>query len=414
LPGSLFARRKDEPAAGPGASLLAGLATLALVAACSALAWADDSPVAAQAGGTLEGDAGWAWAFLACGAGAVLAYLAGLVGLRRAGASRRAVVAVALAIQLAPLGAPLLLSTDAWTYWAYARIAAIHGGDPYAESPQDYPDDAAFRWAGADWRDSGSVYGPAFTIASEAVAPLENEDAAAWAFKVAAAAALVACVLLAAARGAFAAAFVGWNPVLALHFAGGGHNDAWMAALVLAALALAASSRRQLAGAAWAAAVLVKWVPLLFLPLRALEARRSGRKVGHAGFALTAAAVLALATLQFGLSWLDAFGPLAGNAGGGTGYALPSRLEDLGLPRAVAVAALGLAFAAAYAWLLREAWRGRARLGLAAGLALLATPYLAPWYLVWAVPLAAVEDDRPGRLLALGLTAYLLPQTIPV
>jgi Na+/H+-translocating membrane pyrophosphatase len=150
------------------------------------------------------------------------------------------------------------------------------------------------------------------------------------------------------------------------------------------------------------------------LPLRALEARRSGRRVGHVGFALAAAAVLAVATLQFGLSWLDAFGPLAGNAGGGTRYALPSRLEQLGVPRAVAVTALGLAFAVAYGWLLREAWRGRARLGLAAGLALLATPYLAPWYLVWAVPLAAVDDDRPARLLALGLTAYLLPQTIPV
>src|SRR5919108_129724 len=157
---------------------------------------------------------------------------------------RRAVVAVAVAIQLVPLGAPLLLSTDAWTYWAYARIAAVHGGDPYAEAPRDYPGDAAFPWAGADWRDSGSVYGPAFTLASEAAAPLESEDAAAWAFKGAAAAALVACVLLAAARGAFAAAFVGWNPVLALHFAGGGHNDAWMAALVLGAIALAASSRR--------------------------------------------------------------------------------------------------------------------------------------------------------------------------
>ena len=62
------------------------------------------------------------------------------------------------------------------------------------------------------------------------------------------------------------------NPVLALHAAGGGHNDAWLGALVLAALALAASNRRWLAGAAWALAVLVKWVPLVFLVLRALEA----------------------------------------------------------------------------------------------------------------------------------------------
>ena len=378
------------------------------------LAWAGDSPVAAQAGGVVAGDTGWAWAFLACAAAAAVAYGIGLAALRRGSPLRGPVVAVALAIQLVPLGAPLLLSTDAWTYWAYARIAAVHGGDPYTDAPQDYPEDPAFPWVGADWRDSGSVYGPAFTLASEATAPLESEDASAWAFKGAAAAALVVCVLLAAARGPFAAAFVGWNPVLALHFDGGGHNDAWMAALVLAAITLAASSRRQLAGAAWALAVLVKWVPLIFLPLRALEARSTGRRLAHVGFALAVVAVLGVATLQFGLSWLDAFGPLAGNAGGGTGYALPSRLEDVGLPRWLAVGLFGAAFVVAYVWLLREAWHGRARLGLAAGFALLATPYLAPWYLVWAVPLAAVEEDRAARLLALVLTAYLLPQTIPV
>jgi len=37
------------------------------------------------------------------------------------------------------------------------------------------------------------------------------------------------------------------------------------------------------------------------------------------------------------------------------------------------------------------------------------------WYLAWAVPLAAVdEDDTAARVAALALTAYLLPQTIPL
>ena len=58
--------------------------------------------------------------------------------------------------------------------------------------------------------------------------------------------------------------------------------------------------------------------------------------------------------------------------------------------------ALGLAvaaFVAGFAWLVREAGRGRARLGLAACLVLVTTPYLAVWYLAWAVPLAAAEED---------------------
>ena len=62
----------------------------------------------------------------------------------------------------------------------------------------------------------------------------------------------------------------------------------------------------------------------------------------------------------------------------------------------------------------RAARRGDARLGLAACLVLATTPYLAVWYLGWAVPLAAADEDRAARLAALALTAYLLPQTIPL
>jgi hypothetical protein len=78
------------------------------------------------------------------------------------------------------------------------------------------------------------------------------------------------------------------------------------------------------------------------------------------------------------------------------------------------VGAFAAAYAVAYAWLLRAAWRGRARLGLAAALLLLAVPYLAPWYAAWAIPLAAADDDEPAALLCVGLTFYLLPQTVPI
>ena len=112
------------------------------------------------------------------------------------------------------------------------------------------------------------------------------------------------------------------------------------------------------------------------------------------------------ATLLWGLSWLGAFGPLAENVDQATSYALPERL---GLPGWAGIAA----FAVAFAWLARQAWHGRARLGLAAGLLLVTTPYLTPWYLAWTVPLAAAEEDRAARVLAVLLTVYLAPQTIP-
>jgi hypothetical protein len=215
-------------------------------------------------------------------------------------------------------------------------------------------------------------------------------------------------------RPALALAFVGWNPLLAAHFAGGGHNDAWLALLVVGALAAAASGRRQLAGACWALGALLKWVPLVLLPLRVLEARSRRLRLGYVGFAVATLAIAGVALARYGSAWLDAFGPLARNANHETQWALPHRLEQLGVPRGVAIALFAAAFAVAYAWLAREAWRGHARLGLATCALLLAAPYLVVWYVVWALPLAAAEDDEPAALLSLALCAYLLRQTVPL
>ena len=248
------------------------------------------------------------------------------------------VASLAVAIQLTPLAAPLLLSTDAWTYWDYGRIAAVHGANPYVQTPSDFPLDPAFPYVGEKWVDTTSVYGPAFTLASEplALADGESADAAAWTYKTLAAVALLAATglatFLARGRRAFACAFVGWNPLLAVHMAGGGHNDVWMAGLVTGALALGATGKRQWAGVAWVAAIMIKWIPLIFLPLRALEARANKRQVGHLGFAAAAAVLVALATWQYGYHWLGALGPLARNAHDETQFAIPHRLEQIGFP----------------------------------------------------------------------------------
>jgi Glycosyltransferase family 87 len=400
-----------------GAATVAGLAVLVSVAACSALAWQDDSPLVPRLGGTAR--PGSAWSFLVLLVLAFIAYGVGLALLQGFEAPPLSIAVLAVAIQLAPLGAPLLLSTDAWTYWDYGRIAAVHGGNPYADTPDRYPGDPAFAHMGAAWRGQTSVYGPAFTLASEPLARAtgRSADAAAWLYKALAAVATLAAAALAgrlARRPAFAAAFVGWNPVLAVHFAGGGHNDAWVGAFVLAALALSARARVQAAGAAWVLAIALKWVPLAFLALRALAARATRRPVGHAGFALTALLLTGLATWRYGLHWLSVFAPLAGHAGLETRFALPHRLESVGVPRVVALTLAGAVLAVGLLWLARDASRGRPRLALAACLVLVTTPYLAVWYLGWVIPLAAAEEDRLARLAALGLCGYLLPQTIPL
>ena len=370
-------------------------------------------------GGRAGASGAWTWVFFGALVAAFAAYCGGLLLLRRRATAAAAVVAVAFVVQLVPLAAPPLLSTDAWTYWEYGAISAA-GGDPYREPPSAHPSNPAYEHAGVAWRESTSVYGPVFTLLSEGVAHAvgDSASAAAWSFKVLAALSLLALTGLAALLArerAFAAAFVGWNPLLAVHFAGGGHNDATMLALVLGALALAGSGRRAWAALAWVLSIAVKWVSAVFFVLRAVEAQASRRPVAHLAFAAAAGAVAVAATLRYGLDWLRAFLPLTDNAGTRTAYALPSRLEQLtGLPEPVV---LGLAAAALLAGLLllgRRAGRGETYLGRTGLLLLAVTPYLTPWYAVWAVPLAAIENDGRARLGALALCAYLLPQTVPL
>ncbi len=381
-----------------------------------AVAWRDDSPVV-PTDGTHATD-GTAWPFLVVLVLAFSTYAAGVALVRR-GAPVRLVLLIAAAIQLVPLAAPLLLSTDAWTYWGYGWIAGDGGGNPYVDPPSAFPQSPAAAFVGEDWRETTTVYGPAFTLLSEplALAARSSPDAAAWLFKSLAALgvlAATAAVAWGARRPALAVVLVGWNPVLAVHLAGGGHNDALVGGLVALGVALAVRNRAALGGVAWALAIFVKWIPLLFLAVGVLAARARGRPTGLVAAAVACAGLGTIATWAYGLDWLRALEPLAENAARETSYALPSRLEQLGLPDGAALAvALGL-FAAGLVWIARDAWRGEARHGRAACLVLATTPYLAVWYLAWAVPLAAIDDDRVARVAALALTAYLLPQTIPL
>jgi hypothetical protein len=324
------------------------VATLGLVVACAVVAWLPGSAARTLPGGQRHGSG---LLFVVLLAAAFFTYLAGLL-LVRAGARFPIVFALACAIQLAPLAAPLLVSSDAWTYWSYARLH-----DPYEQTPSE--DRVSVPYAGAAYVHETSAYGPAFALASKPAALTTSPDVAAWTFKTLAALCVLVTTWLVSRRRAFAAVLVGWNPVVAVHFSGGGHNDALMVALIAVALALGDRGRTRGAGVAWALTVLVKWVPLLLLPLRGLEARARGRRVDHAGFAVTAVAVLALSTLLWGFHWLHAVSPLAHDVARTTSYALPSRT---GIPWWVFAAA----YAVAYIRLLQVAARGRARLVLCA------------------------------------------------
>jgi hypothetical protein len=254
-----------------------------------------------------------------------------------------------------------------------------------------------------------------FTFVSECHARVvgESPDRAQRLYRVLAALSLVALVALIAwrTRSVFTTVFVGWNPLLALHFGGGGHNDALMALGLVGALLLAAAGRREAEGAAWVVASAIKIVPLVLLPLRLLEARRS---FGYRGLLIATAVVSVGAFVLYDWHWLTIFTPVANQLRSSSSLGLPYWAAKIGIPEGVARLVLLIAFAAAYAWLAIRAARGHAQLALAMCLLLLATAWLQPWYAVWAVPLAALDDDWRPRVLAVLLSAYFLRDALPL
>jgi len=359
----------------------------------------------------------WRALLIAGVAGAFALYLLGLAASRQRAAALPAVVAIAAAIQLAPLAAPLLLSRDTYLYWDYGRIAAVHHGNPYSDFPDRWPADPAYRHMSSAWARLRDPYGPAWTLIDEADAKLAGSSTreAVLFFRLLAAAAMLLTVGVVArsTRSAFSTALVGWNPLLALHFAGGGHADAAMMALVAVALALA-ERRPRWSGAAWAAAVAVKVAALAFLGVELVYRLRERRRQWFAGLVAGAVVALVAATALFGLSWVRSGGPISNQLREANSIGLPTRLTHLGLTVHAAQVLVTVLFAVLYLWILRQAWRGRRRTSLAAGALCLTVAWLMPWYGSWPIVLAAFDLDAAGIVLGLGLTGYLLLDALPV
>ena len=366
-----------------------------------------------------------------------LAYLAVLIAAPRLGSR---VVWGLIAVFVAAFAVcPVLLSHDVWSYVDYARLGVRHGLDPYVARPDAVPSDPAF--AHVTWTEQSSVYGLLFTLATYPLAWLPV-DAAVAVLKGVAALSVLGLAAVVARIGAWrgldprrAAAFVALNPLVLVHVVGGAHNDGLTMLLAMLGVAAILARREAAAGAALVAAVAIKLSAAFVAPFALLATAHpnpdppTGRNRDHdarfrpigrllAGAAGAALAIGVAAYVGFGWDWLNAFGLAGENQGRTSHMSIPitfARLTGLD-PDAVRVAALVL-YAAALVYLLAWTWRGgdwvRAAAWAGFGL-LLATSWLLPWYLVWALPLVAVSRDRTLQLLALALTAYQLGARIPL
>ncbi len=331
---------------------------------------------------------------------------------------RLALGAVVLA-NLAFMLAPTILSTDVFGYIAYAREAARHGLNPYVLPPSALMHDSVLQFV--YWKHEATPYGPVFTILSLPLG-LTSAAAALWTYKVAAGAASIAIAFLtadAARRRRLhpvrTTLFVGLNPVLLFYAVSGAHNDLLAMLLVLVAITLAVRERDGAAAAAAVAAAAIKITLGLALPF-VLIARRRGRAVR--GTALATLVIGSLTLLVFGPHVFDQLHRITTDARFDTRFSGPDELAGaLGTHITPILRTLcTLAAGAVAVMAVIRAWRGADP--IAAGgwafVALLASiASLAPWYLVWLLPLAALGRSVPLRAVALAATLYLIAVHLP-
>lgn len=381
-------------AAGIGCVLAVGVA----VAATRHAVHADSSPI------DPAGD--WRAAWIVSGIVALVLSGAAVMLARRGALRLRLAVGVAVVVQSLPLVAPLLLSKDTYLYWAEARVVTVHHANPYRVTPSQYPNDPATKRASPAYRVQTEPYGPVWVAVGTlpALAAGSSRDVAQLLYRVLAFLGIVATIGLIAfrTRSATGVALLGWSPVVALHFAGGGHSDAFLVLFLAGAVAF---TGRATGGAAWPLATMFKAVPAVLLPLELARIRLRAPRAFWIALVGSAVFLGALATALFGTGWAStsALSVHGTSPIGGVHF-----LTEAGLRHRYAVVAGALVFAVAYVALLRVAWvRGRSHLGLAAVALCMCSSLLRPWYALWPLALAAVEEDGVSQVAAYSLAAYV-------
>ncbi len=339
--------------------------------------------------------------------------------------SPRLVLGSILALNVLVLLGPPLVSTDVFSYQAYARMGATYGINPYLHGPYAINLDPVYPYIGSKWFQTPSAYGPLFTVFSYAFAKLSIATSV-YVYKAIAGAAalgLVALVWRCAQRlrtsPTRAVALVGLNPLLIVYGVGGGHNDLLMLLAVTGSVYALVCKRDRLGGALGVVAAGVKLTGGLLLPFAIVaggaERGRRRRRELLIGIAAGAVVVAALSFAVFGSGGFHIIGTLSQGQKEGSWNSIPGFISSrLGLPTIshIATFLLVAAFAGVCAWLLWLVWLGRmdwiAATGWATLAMLVSSSSLLPWYVAWMLPLAALGRDRRLVHVSVAMTGIVL------
>jgi alpha-1,6-mannosyltransferase len=344
---------------------------------------------------------------------------AGIVALAgRAGAhviSKRSAIILIGALHAIVFAGPILLSTDVFSYIAYARMGVQHGINPYLHGPLAIASDPVYPYVGQDWKHVATAYGPLYTLLSYPLAPLGVKGAL-WGMKLEALLASAGTLALtwrcARVRGCDpvrALLLVGANPLYIVYGLGGAHNDLIMLLLMMAAVGFTLAGRDASAAASVVAGALVKATVAVLLPFMILSKRRLKPLLGAAG-ALALGALIGYAA--FGIHGIDVVAALNRDAAFVSTDSFATEIAHLfGKPGVFPVdhTLLKVALVLIALHLLWRTWRGYDWVA-ASGWTLLAisvtSTWLLAWYILWPLPLAVVARDR--RLLVATLFVQAL------
>jgi alpha-1,6-mannosyltransferase len=197
--------------------------------------------------------------------------------------SRLVVILAGVLLFSLPLAlSPYVFSRDIYSYIIYGRIAALYGENPAITAPIAYAHDAFFPYL-ITWQSTPSVYGPVWTLFSHGLTlVVERAGGMPWlyllAYKLTMLAAHMANTVLIwqimrawrPGQHVYAALLYAWNPVALIEFVGSAHNDVLMICLILLAVLYTQRGYWRSAVVALLAAVLVKWIAVVLLPLWAI------------------------------------------------------------------------------------------------------------------------------------------------
>jgi hypothetical protein len=173
---------------------------------------------------------------------------------------------------------PGTFTTDLFSYVMYGYIPRVYELNPYIYVPGYFPANRMTSWIHPIWYYTPSIYGPLWVDFSVWLTGFTKDRSLvdqALAYRVVSNLAhlgnigLMALLLrkLAPAKPVSLLLLFAWNPLLLFEFAGSGHNDSAMMLFVLLACLLVAYRQHLLSVAALTASVLIKFTPILLLPL---------------------------------------------------------------------------------------------------------------------------------------------------